>query len=66
MGGPVGVAVGIVVGGILGALLADHAYVEATGTSDPRTRRFIDRFTGFWTGVDEAGMAREGHHRQYS
>lgn len=56
--GPVGVAVGVVVGGILGALLADHAYVEAVGASDPRTRRFIDRFTGFWTGVDEAGMAR--------
>ena len=42
--GPVGVDVGIVVGGILGAVLADHAYVEAAGTSDPTTRRFIDRF----------------------
>lgn len=56
--GPVGVAVGVVVGGILGALLADHVYVEAVGTSDPMTRQFIDRFTSFWTGVDEAGMAR--------
>ena len=56
--GPVGVAVGVIVGGILGALLADHAYVEAAGTSDPTTRAFVGRFTGFWTGVDEAGMAR--------
>lgn len=56
--GPVGVAVGVVVGGILGALLADHAYLETAGTGDPTTRPFIDRFTGFWTGVDEAGMAR--------
>jgi hypothetical protein len=57
-GGPVGVAVGVVVGGILGALLADHAYVQAAGTSDPTTRSFVARFTGFWTGVDEAGMAK--------
>jgi hypothetical protein len=56
--GPVGVGVGIIVGGILGALLADHAYVEVAGTSDPMTRQFVDRFTGFWTGVDETGMAR--------
>lgn len=56
--GPVGVAVGVVVGGILGALLADHVYVETAGTGDPTTRRFIERFTSFWTGVDEAGMAR--------
>lgn len=56
--GPIGVGVGIVVGGILGALLADHAYVEAAGTSDPATRQFVGRFTSFWTGMDEAGMAR--------
>ncbi|AKJ06205.1 Putative membrane-associated [Archangium gephyra] len=56
--GPVGVAVGALVGGILGAMLADHAYVESAGTSDPRTRQFVSRFTNFWTGVDEAGMAR--------
>jgi len=57
-GGPVGVAVGVVVGGILGALLADRAYVEGAGTSDPMTRSFVARFTGFWTGVDEEGMAK--------
>lgn len=57
-GGPVGVAVGVVVGGILGALLADHAYVEAAGTSDPLTRSFVARFTSFWAGVDEDGMAK--------
>lgn len=56
--GPVGVGIGVVVGGILGALLADHAYVEAAGTSDPATRAFVGRFTSFWTGVDEAGIAR--------
>jgi hypothetical protein len=56
--GPIGVAVGVVVGGILGALLADHAYVEAAGTSNPATRQFVGRFTSFWTGTDEAGMAR--------
>ncbi len=57
-GGPVGVAIGIVVGGVLGSLLADHAYVEAAGTSDPLTRSFVARFTSFWSGVDEEGMAR--------
>jgi len=57
-GGPVGVAIGIVVGGILGAQLSGHAYVEAAGTSNPVTREFIDRFTSFWTGVDELGMAQ--------
>lgn len=57
-GGPVGVAIGIVVGGVLGALLADHVYVEGAGTADPATRAFVARFTGFWTGVDETGMAR--------
>ncbi len=57
-GGPVGVAVGVVVGGVLGALLADRAYVEAAGTSDPTTRAFVARFTSFWSGVDEDGMAR--------
>ena len=57
-GGPVGVAVGVVVGGVLGALLADHAYVQAAGTSDPVTRGFVARFTSFWTGVDEEGMAQ--------
>jgi hypothetical protein len=57
-GGPVGVAIGILVGGVLGSMLADHAYVEAAGTSDPATRSFVARFTGFWSGVDEAGMAR--------
>jgi len=56
--GPVGVAIGVVVGGILGAVLSDHAYVEAAGTSDPATRQFVGRFTSFWTGVDEEGMAR--------
>lgn len=56
-GGPIGVGVGIVVGGILGALLADHVYVQAAGTADPRTRGFVARFTSFWAGVDEAGMA---------
>jgi hypothetical protein len=55
--GPVGVAIGVLVGGVLGALLADHAYVEAAGTSDPATRAFVARFTGLWTGVDEAGLA---------
>lgn len=57
-GGPVGVAIGVAVGGILGALLADRAYVEAVGTSDPKTRFFIGRFTSFWLGVDEKGLAR--------
>lgn len=57
-GGPVGVAIGVIVGGVLGSMLADHAYVEATGTSDPATRSFVARFTGFWSGVDEEGMAR--------
>jgi ribosomal protein L22 len=56
--GPVGVAVGVIVGGILGALLADHAYVETAGASDPATRQFVGRFTSFWTGVDETGMAK--------
>lgn len=56
--GPVGIGIGIVVGGILGALLADHTYVEAAGTSDPATQEFVGRFAGFWTGVDEAGMAQ--------
>jgi hypothetical protein len=56
--GPIGVAIGVVVGGILGALLADHAYVEAVGSSNPKTRQFMARFTNFWTGVDELGMAR--------
>lgn len=57
-GGPVGVAIGVLVGGALGALLADHAYVEAAGTSDPLTRGFVARFTSFWSGVDEDGMAK--------
>jgi hypothetical protein len=56
-GGPIGVGVGVIVGGILGALLADHAYVQAAGTADPRTRDFVSRFTSLWTGVDESGMA---------
>lgn len=56
-GGPIGVGVGILVGGVLGALLADHAYVETAGTANPRTRSFVDRFTGFFTGTDETGMA---------
>ncbi len=56
--GPAGVAVGAVIGGVLGALLADHVYVEAAGVSDPITRKFINRFTSFLTGVDEVGMAR--------
>ena len=55
--GPVGVAVGVLVGGALGALLADHAYVETAGTSDPETRQFVSRFTSFFTGVDESEMA---------
>jgi hypothetical protein len=56
--GPVGVAVGALVGGALGALLSDHAYVEATGTSNPATRQFVARFTSFWAGVDEKTLAR--------
>jgi hypothetical protein len=56
-GGPVGVAVGVLVGGILGALLADRAYIEVVGTSDASTRSFIGRFTSFWIGTDEAGIA---------
>ena len=56
-GGPWGVAAGILVGGILGTLLADHGYVEAVGTGDPLTRSFIARFSSFWAGVDEEGMA---------
>lgn len=56
--GPPGVVVGIVVGGVLGALMADHAYTQAAGTADPLTRAFVGRFTSFWTGVDEEGMAR--------
>ena len=51
-------AVGVVVGGVLGTLLANHTYIEAAGMSDSMTRRFLDRFTGFWSGVDEAGLAR--------
>jgi hypothetical protein len=64
--GPVGVAVGVVLGGVLGALLADHVYVETAGSEDPVTRAFLARFTGLWTGVDEAGMARAlaREHRQ--
>ena len=50
------------VGGALGALLADHAYVAyvnyAAGTSDPLTRGFVARFTSFWSGVNEDGMAK--------
>ena len=57
-GGPVGVAVGVIVGGILGALLADRAYIEVVGTSDATTRSFIGRFTSFWTGTDEPGVAK--------
>lgn len=56
--GPIGVGIGIIVGGVLGALLADHAYVEIAGASNPATRNFIGRFTGFWTGTDESGMAK--------
>jgi hypothetical protein len=56
--GPPGIVIGFVVGGILGALLADHAYVEVAGTSDPTVRAFVDRFTSFWTGTDEDGMAK--------
>jgi hypothetical protein len=55
--GPIGVGVGVLVGGILGAVLADHAYVEAAGTSDPRVRDFVGRFTSFLGGTDESGMA---------
>ncbi|MBL8574265.1 MAG: hypothetical protein JNM13_11360 [Hyphomicrobiaceae bacterium] len=57
-GGPIGVAVGVVVGGVLGALLADRAYVEAAGTSDPTVRAFVGRFTALFTGTDEDAMAR--------
>lgn len=60
--GPVGVAVGILVGGVLGALLADSAYVQAAGTSDPVVRGFVRRFTGFFTGTDEKAMARALAH----
>ena len=57
-GGPIGVGVGVLVGGVLGALLADRAYVEVAGTSDALTRSFVARFTSFWTGTDEEGIAR--------
>ena len=63
--GPVGVAIGVLVGGALGALLADHAYVETVGVGDPATRQFIDRFTSFWTGTDESGIA-QALAREYS
>ena len=56
--GPIGVAIGVLIGGALGALLSDRAYVEVAGASDPRTRNFVARFTSFWSGVDEAGLAR--------
>lgn len=56
--GPIGVGVGILVGGILGAVLADHAYVETVGTANPRTRTFVARFTNFFTGMDEEGLAQ--------
>jgi hypothetical protein len=56
--GPPGVVVGVIVGGILGALLADRTYVEVAGTADPATRDFIARFTSFWTGTDEDGLAQ--------
>lgn len=56
--GPIGVGVGILVGGVLGALLADRAYVEIAGTANPRVRGFVGRFTSFFTGTDESGMAR--------
>lgn len=57
-GGPIGVGVGILVGGVLGALSADRAYVEIAGTSDASTCAFVARFTSFWTGTDEDGIAR--------
>jgi hypothetical protein len=57
-GGPVGVAVGELVGGILGALLADRADVEIAGAGDPASRSFVARYTGFWTGTDEADLAK--------
>ncbi len=56
--GPIGMGIGILVGGVLGALLSDHAYVEAVGSSDPMTRQFVDRFTSFWMGTDESELAR--------
>lgn len=55
--GPPGIAVGVVVGGLLGALLADHAYVQAVGVSQAGGRPLLQRFTGLWSGVDEAGLA---------
>lgn len=55
--GPPGIAVGVVVGGLLGALLADHAYVQAVGVSQAGVRPLLQRFTGLWSGVDEAGLA---------
>ena len=56
--GPVGVAIGAAVGGIAGAMLADHAYVEAAGVQNSAVAPFIDRFTGFFSGVDVDGLAR--------
>jgi hypothetical protein len=56
--GPVGIAIGVVVGGVLGALLADHAYVECAGVSDPVAKPLIDQYTNFWKGIDEMGLAQ--------
>lgn len=56
--GPIGVGVGVLVGGILGALMADRAYVEVAGTADASTRAFVGRFTSFFTGTDESGIAK--------
>ncbi len=55
--GPVGVAVGVVIGGVLGSIAADSAYIEVTGPREASVRAFLPRFTSFFTGVDEAGIA---------
>ena len=55
--GPVGVAVGVVIGGVLGSMVADSAYIEITGPRQASVRQFLPRFTSFFTGVDEEGIA---------
>lgn len=55
--GPVGVAVGVVIGGVLGSIVADSAYIEVTGPRQASVRAFLPRFTSFFGGVDEAGIA---------
>lgn len=54
--GPVGVAAGVVIGGVLGTLMADQAYVEATGPRETAVRALLPEFTGMFH-VDEQGLA---------